>query len=58
MTAQLAYGAVILTFVGAVHWGYAMRDEEIRWGRMTWSVTPSLVAWSRCCCAPDDRTFA
>jgi len=45
MTAQLAYGAVILTFVGAVHWGYAMRDEEMRWGRMTWSVTPALVAW-------------
>jgi len=45
MTAQLAYGAVILTFVGAVHWGYAMREDELRWGRMTWSVTPALVAW-------------
>ncbi len=45
MNAQLFYGAVILTFVGAVHWGYAMRDDELRWGRMVWSVTPALVAW-------------
>jgi len=45
MTAQLAYGAVILTFVGAVHWGYAMHGDELRWGRMVWSVTPALVAW-------------
>ncbi len=52
MTWQLAYGAVILTFIGAVHWGYAMHDDEIRWGRLTWSVTPALVAWVALLLAP------
>lgn len=51
MTAQLAYGAVILTFVGAVHWGYAMQGE-MPWGRLVWSVTPALVAWIALLLAP------
>ena len=48
-TALLAYGAVILSFVGALHWGFAMvlgglSDTE-RTHRFVWSVVPSLLAW-------------
>ena len=38
------YGAVILSFVGAIHWGLAMQDDRhIYW--FSWSVTPALLAW-------------
>ena len=38
------YGAVILSFVGAVHWGLAMQaDRSQRW--FIWSVVPALYAW-------------
>ena len=38
------YGAVILSFIGAVHWGLAMRgDRSQRW--FLWSVVPALYAW-------------
>jgi hypothetical protein len=43
------YGAVILSFVGALHWAFAMfakdlseRDQTISY---IWSVIPALVAW-------------
>lgn len=39
-----AYGAVILSFIGAVHWGLAMRgDRSPLW--FVWSVVPALYAW-------------
>lgn len=42
------YGAVILSFVGALHWGYAVRDAPLgpeAWLRYGWSVLPALLAW-------------
>lgn len=42
------YGAIILAFVGALHWGYAVRDDArgtAAWVRYGWSVVPSLVGW-------------
>ena len=43
---QVSYGASILSFLGAVHWGLAMAGG-VRHGalRFAWSVVPSLVAW-------------
>lgn len=49
----LYYGAVILSFLGAVHWGLAMAgagaeshgQESRDWARLGWSVAPALVAW-------------
>lgn len=45
----LAYGAVILSFVGALHWAFAMLmrrlDEQERNRRYLWSVVPALMAW-------------
>lgn len=47
--ALLAYGAVILAFVGALHWAFAMSLDELDESRRTawfaWSVVPALVAW-------------
>ena len=44
---QLAYGAVILSFMGAVHWGLAMAGGEagISYSRLGWSVAPALAGW-------------
>ena len=43
------YGAVILSFVGALHWGFAMLAKDIddaeRNARYLWSVIPALLAW-------------
>ena len=36
-----AYGAVILSFLGAVHWGLAMRDDRSPYWYV-WSITPAL----------------
>lgn len=45
-TALLAYGASILSFLGAIHWGFAMRGGATASTRLlVWGVLPSLVAW-------------
>jgi Protein of unknown function (DUF3429) len=47
--ALLAYGAVILSFIGALHWGFAMSQSDMATDQRTrsfiWSVVPSLLAW-------------
>jgi hypothetical protein len=44
--ALLAYGAVILSFVGALHWGVAMVVPQAGSTFLyLWSVVPSLLAW-------------
>ncbi len=44
--ALLAYGAVIASFMGAIHWGLAMRGSLMRQPNpFVWGVFPSLMAW-------------
>lgn len=47
--ALIAYGAVILSFVGALHWAFAMLLPELdaaqRRNRFIWSTIPALIAW-------------
>lgn len=47
--ALTGYGAVILSFVGALHWGIAMMasglDAAVRTRAFVWSVMPALFAW-------------
>ena len=47
--ALLAYGACIFSFVGALHWGFAMTLPELdarqRNHAFVWSTLPALVAW-------------
>ena len=41
----LAYGATIISFLGAIHWGLAMREEQPDCIAIIWGVMPSLAAW-------------
>ncbi|KAK3235150.1 hypothetical protein CYMTET_54634 [Cymbomonas tetramitiformis] len=43
---QTTYGAVILSFLGGVHWGACLSGSSPT--RLLWSVTPSLLAWPAC----------
>ncbi|MDC3234573.1 DUF3429 domain-containing protein [Candidatus Puniceispirillum sp.] len=43
--AGTAYGAVILSFLGAVHWGLAMRDDRSPYWYV-WSITPALFGFA------------
>ena len=45
-----SYAAVVLSFVGALHWGFAMLHPGMREGERTlsfaWSVIPALTGWA------------
>jgi Protein of unknown function (DUF3429) len=47
--ALVGYTAVILSFLGAVHWGLALANpglDKVRaWNALGWGVTPSLLGW-------------
>ncbi len=43
--ALAAYGATILAFLGAVHWGLALATPAARLGRFVLGVVPQLVGW-------------
>jgi hypothetical protein len=47
--ALAAYGATILAFLGAVHWGFALRalpgEDHASAARLLLGVVPSLIAW-------------
>jgi hypothetical protein len=47
--ALYAYGAIILSFIGALHWGLAMSRPELserqRSAWFAWSIVPALIAW-------------
>jgi hypothetical protein len=43
--ALAAYAAVIVSFLGGIHWGIAFREAEPPPGLFVWGVVPSLVAW-------------
>lgn len=47
LRATLAYGAVILSFLGGIRWGIALglAGEEKRDARLMLSVVPSLLGW-------------
>ena len=40
-----AYGAVILSFLGGVHWGLAMQDDRSPYWYV-WSITPALFGFA------------
>ena len=40
-----AYGAVIISFLGAVHWGLAMQDDRSPYWYV-WSITPALFGFA------------
>ncbi len=44
--ALLTYAAVIVSFLGGIHWGLAMSLAQTRRGLLIWGVLPSLLAWA------------
>jgi hypothetical protein len=46
---QLAYGILILSFLGGIHWGATMLSSELSPEKtkkaMAWSIAPALIAW-------------
>lgn len=51
--ALLAYAVAIVSFVGALSWGWALALPDLntrqRQGLLLWSVVPSLLAWLAAC---------
>jgi Protein of unknown function (DUF3429) len=49
--ALIAYGAVVLSFLGGVHWGFALEPHSLEQGgrserwRLLFGVLPALVGW-------------
>ncbi len=43
--ALAAYAAVIVSFLGGIHWGLAFRLSAAPASLFVWGVVPSLVAW-------------
>jgi hypothetical protein len=47
--ALVGYTAVVLSFLGAVHWGLALAnpglDKPRAWNALGWGVIPSLLGW-------------
>ena len=48
--ALIAYGAIILSFLGGIHWGLAIgafpQNHNTLWRRIVLSILPLLVAWA------------
>lgn len=56
LPALIAYGAVILTFLGGVQWGLSIAKPagvDATWPRLTVSILPSLAAWAVLFMPPD-----
>jgi hypothetical protein len=43
--ALAGYAAVVISFLGGIHWGLGMRSQVPSPAPFAWSVVPSLVAW-------------
>ena len=46
--AGIIYSALILTFLGAVHWGWMLKEDLKKFDKLIiwiWGITPSLIAW-------------
>ena len=41
----IGYGAIILSFVGALHWGAQLTNSTPRSARFIWSILPALLGW-------------
>lgn len=41
-----AYAALIVSFLGGIHWGLALRQPKPAAPLLAWGVAPSLLAWA------------
>jgi hypothetical protein len=42
----VGYGAVIVSFLGGIHWGIAFSKWQAAGSHLLWGVLPSLLAWT------------
>lgn len=49
-----AYAAVVISFIGAIHWGLAFSQSDPAPRLFVWGVVPSLVAWVAMLMPPRD----
>lgn len=52
LRALAGYGAVIVSFLGGVHWGFGFQHRGAAWMLFGWGVVPSLLAWVALLLAP------
>ena len=45
MRALVAYAAVVVSFIGAIHWGFGFAQGAPRRSLFVWGVTPAILAW-------------
>jgi hypothetical protein len=48
-----AYAAVVLSFLGGIHWGLSMRQASLQPRVLWWGVMPGLAAWPAAVMPPD-----
>ena len=44
--ALVAYGALIASFLGGIHWSLGMQGDPRAGQRLAWGVVPSVLAWA------------
>ena len=44
-SALSGYAAVVLAFIGGIHWGFGFRENNAQPRLFVWGVVPALVAW-------------
>ena len=52
MRALVAYAAVVASFIGAIHWGFAFVQPAPPARLFAWGVVPAIVAWLSLLTAP------
>jgi Protein of unknown function (DUF3429) len=43
--ALFSYAATVVSFIGGIHWGLAMRQQQPALSLYAWGVVPAIVAW-------------
>jgi hypothetical protein len=51
--ALAAYAAIVVSFLGGIHWGLALQHTEPPTAPLAWGVVPALVAWPAVMMPPD-----
>ncbi|MDP3823608.1 MAG: DUF3429 domain-containing protein [Burkholderiales bacterium] len=44
-SALSGYAAVVIAFIGGIHWGFGFREDDAPPRLFVWGVVPALVAW-------------
>lgn len=44
-SALSGYAAVVVAFIGGIHWGFGFREDDAPPRLFVWGVVPALVAW-------------